>query len=127
MRVIYVGAQYNQRGVALREVHPDEIVLLVDMDRCIGCGSCRLACQAEHGDPAAARRVGLAARGGRPGKLLCLPTGCETCASPCDYADNSYWTFCPAEQAAAYAGPLCDHCAVRWGRAGLPPVPPAAP
>ncbi len=95
MRVIYVGAQYNQRGVALREVHPDEIVLLVDMDRCIGCGSCRLACQRSMGPP---RPRAASGRGpGRPAGEICsaCPRACETCASPCDYADNSYWTFCP--------------------------------
>ena len=51
MRIVYVGTHYNERDIALRDVHPDEIVLLVDMDRCIACGACRLACQAEHGDP----------------------------------------------------------------------------
>ena len=50
MRVIYIGTKYNERGTALRDVHPDEIVMIVDMDRCIGCGACRLGCQAEHGD-----------------------------------------------------------------------------
>ena len=32
MRVIYIGTKYNERGTALRDVHPDEIVMIVDMD-----------------------------------------------------------------------------------------------
>ena len=35
MRVIYIGTKYNERGTALRDVHPDEIVMIVDMDRCM--------------------------------------------------------------------------------------------
>lgn len=123
MRVVYVGTRYNERGIALRDVHPDEIVMLVDMDRCIGCGSCRLACQAEHGEmpDAPARRIGLGHQGGRPTLLLALPTACETCASPCGYRDTSYWTFCPASKTAGYGGPLCDHCADR-AAGGLAPA-----
>ena len=122
MRVIYVGSQYNEKGVALQDVHPDEIVMLVDMDRCVGCGACRLACQAEHGDDAETpvRRIGLAHVGCRPTRLLALPTSCETCAEQCEYRDVSYWTFCPSDRVAVYRGPLCDHCAERVGRGLVP-------
>lgn len=122
MRIVYVGTHYNERDIALRDVHPDEIVLLVDMDRCIACGACRLACQAEHGDApeAPARRIGLKARNGRPSMLLALPTSCETCAAPCGYQDVRFWMFCPAPQAREYAGPFCDHCASRVSRGFVP-------
>ena len=122
MRVIYVGTQYNEKGIALRDVHPDEIVMLVDMDRCVGCGACRLACQAEHGDDVGTpvRRIGLEHAGGRPTRLLALPTSCETCADPCEYRDVSYWSFCPSGKAAVYRGPLCDLCAERVGRGFAP-------
>ena len=74
MRVIYIGTKYNERGTALRDVHPDEIVMIVDMDRCIGCGACRLGCQAEHGDAftAPVRRIGMCHINNKPTKLLAL-------------------------------------------------------
>ena len=115
MRVIYVGTKYNERGTALRDIHPDEVVMLVDMDRCIGCGACRLGCQAEHGDAPTApvRRIGMCHVNNKPTKLLALPTSCESCASPCDYKDVSYWSVCPSDKVAAYQGALCDYCANR--------------
>jgi len=122
MRVIYVSTQYNQRGVALRDVHPDEIVLLLDMDRCIACGSCRLACQAEHAESAqgSPRRIGVESSGGKPAKLVALPTSCRTCAVPCSYAENEYWTVCPAANTHSYAGALCDACADRVAKSFTP-------
>ena len=122
MRVIYVGTKYNERGTALRDVHADEIVMLVDMDRCIGCGACRLGCQAEHGDAATApmRRIGMCHVDGKPTKLLALPTSCETCGTPCDYRNVSYWSVCPSDKTASYKGELCDYCASRVGKGMAP-------
>ena len=104
MRVIYIGTKYNERGTALRDVHPDEIVMIVDMDRCIGCGACRLGCQAEHGDAftAPVRRIGMCHVNNKPTKLLALPTSCESCEYPCDYKRVSYWSVCPAEKTVSY-------------------------
>lgn len=123
MRVVYVSAKCNNRGIALAGAHPDELVLLLDMDRCIGCGACRMACQAEHGDnfDVPARRIGLERKGGVPQKLIAPPTACRSCADPCGYAGNDYWTVCPAEKTAPYAGPFCDECVDRVAQ-GLTPV-----
>ena len=115
MRVIYIGTKYNERGTALRDVHPDEIVMIVDMDRCIGCGACRLGCQAEHGDAftAPVRRIGMCHINNTPTKLRALPTSCESCEYPCDYKSVSYWSVCPAEKTVSYQGALCDYCVDR--------------
>ena len=122
MRVIYVSSQYNQRSVALHNAHRDEIVLLLDMDRCIGCGSCCLACQMEHAESAQgpARRIGVESTGGKPTKLIALPTSCRTCDTPCAYAGNEYWTVCPAANTHSYTGALCDICADRVAKGLMP-------
>lgn len=122
MRVIYVATKYNERGIALRDAHSDEIVMLVDMDRCIGCGACRLACQAEHGDAAAApvRRISMCHVNGKPTKLLALPTSCEVCGTPCDYRTISYWSVCPSDKTTSYKGELCDYCASRVNKGMAP-------
>ncbi len=123
MRVIYVSTKYNNRGIALADAHPDDLVLLLDMDRCIGCGACRMACQAEHAEAfdGQARRIGLESKGNKPGKLLALPTACWNCADPCAYAGNDYWTLCPGEKTGAFAGSLCDKCRDRTAK-GLTPA-----
>jgi Fe-S-cluster-containing dehydrogenase component len=123
MRVVYVSSQYNEQGVALRDAHSDDLVLLLDMDRCIGCGACRMACQAESGEAfdSQARRIAVERRQGKPGKLVTLPTTCRGCADPCDYIGNEYWTVCPADKTGTYTGPLCDGCAARVSK-GLTPA-----
>lgn len=89
--------------------------MIVDMDRCIGCGACRLGCQAEHGDAftAPVRRIGMCHVNNKPTKLLALPTSCESCEYPCDYKRVSYWSVCPAEKTVSYQGALCDYCVDR--------------
>jgi Fe-S-cluster-containing dehydrogenase component len=115
MRVVYVSSKYNIKNIALSNAHPDDIVLLLDMDRCIGCGACRMACQIEHNEPFSGqcRRIQLEKRSPSGGKLLALPTSCSTCADKCDYFGNTYWTVCPAKQTDTYKGPVCDICVNR--------------
>ena len=115
MRVVYVSSKYNNRRIALADAHPDDLVLLLDMDRCIGCGACRMACQIEHGESldAQARRIALEKSSDGPGKLLSLPTGCWNCANACTYAGSDYWTICPQEKTGGFNGALCDCCADR--------------
>lgn len=122
MRVIYVSTHYNERGLALRDAHPDDLVMLLDIDRCIGCGTCFQGCLAEHGpEPALARPIALGVGAtGRASQLLNLPGACPACSSPCPYAAGSFWTFCPADRVNVYSGEVCDKCVDRLAQGLMP-------
>lgn len=42
-----------------------QLALLIDLDRCIGCHACTIACEVEHSDPPGVRRIKVATVGGQ--------------------------------------------------------------
>ncbi|MBI3374167.1 MAG: 4Fe-4S binding protein [Betaproteobacteria bacterium] len=95
----------------------DEWIMLVDLDRCIGCGACALACQIEHDAQAGA---GNPARPIVPGtgevhaRMVCLPGTCRHCPTPCEYRDEyNFWAICPSLEAKAATAAFCDACSAR--------------
>ena len=48
MELILTGSQFA-KGIDLK-IPQDQVVMLVDLDRCIRCGTCQLACALEHGE-----------------------------------------------------------------------------
>lgn len=130
MRIIYVSQKFNEVGAALKGCPDDEFVIIVDVDRCIACGSCSLACQAEHasfGKSIPTRHIvprSHANRTGPPERILNLPGSCRQCTSPCQYNNGyNFWTFCPGEKSATrdQENIRCDACAERR-EAGLAPA-----
>ena len=45
MRLVFVSKHFNQKQQSLQGCSKDELVLVVDVDRCISCGACAKACQ----------------------------------------------------------------------------------
>jgi len=125
MRLVVVSQHSSLKQDALSGCRDDELVLAVDADRCIACGSCALACQAEHapfGQPSPVRRLAAGIPPGQKApRIVSLPTSCRQCRTPCA-CDTGYafWTVCPAEKAHAVAAQslYCDCCEQRL-RAGL--------
>ncbi len=128
MRLVFVSKNFNQKQDALQGCAPDELVLVVDVDRCISCGACALACQAEHAGTVGAepsRRIAPEqAAGQKAGRLVSLPTSCRQCSESCPANSGySFWSVCPAEKtrAAASAFAACDGCEARL-KEGLAPA-----
>lgn len=124
MHVVFVSQQFGLQQDALLGLDPAELVLVVDVDRCIACGACAVACRGEHapfGELAPVRRI---LGGGNTPNVLNLPTSCRFCSTPCA-ADtgNNFWTVCPADKAEGVASSAvpCDACAERLS-AGLAPA-----
>ncbi len=116
MKLIYTGSQLpkSQKG---SHVGDEEIVMLVDVDRCIRCGTCQLACALEYGEegkPAAVRNLQVGEEGGR-GQIFNLPGACRQCRTPCMYYDlHNFWIRCPDEKFPAKSKePSCDLCLKR--------------
>lgn len=95
---------------------PEELVMLIDVDRCISCGACALACRLEHGDgrgrPGRIRpiRVGLEKDAG-PKLTLNLPSSCRHCSRPCEYYNAyNFWTTCPDTKKPDPETAACNFC-----------------
>ena len=108
-------------------VKETELFLMVDLDRCIGCGACAVACHLEHegfGEHMKARVVKAQPReidGDR--RSICLPLTCRDCPTPCDYYDcYNFWITCPNEDSLEQRQIVeCDLCETRTTR-GLWPA-----
>ena len=116
MKIVFVSKNFKEKWVDLEKGDPEELTLKVDGDRCISCGSCRLACQLEHGsgpgNPGSfmpikvERKEGLA-----DGRTLTLPSACRHCKSPCEYySPYNFWTICPKGKAEEQKILTCDFC-----------------
>ena len=85
MRLLFTGRQMGSETFDAARCDPDEPVMLVDVDRCIACGACELACQLEHGDtagtPGAFRPIMVGKADDGPTVLL--PLACRHCETPC--------------------------------------------
>ena len=128
MRLVFVSKNFNQKQASLQGCAPDELVLVVDVDRCISCGACALACQAEHSGKVGAepsrRIMSEQAADQQARRVVSLPTSCRQCSEPCPANSGySFWSVCPAEktQVAASAFAACDGCEERL-KEGLAPA-----
>ncbi len=124
MRVFFVSRGFSGERFDAHEGDPEELVMLVDLDRCIGCGACAFACRIEHegglasGDP---MRPIVPGMGGAEGRMLCLPTTCRHCPTPCEYHDEyNFWIICPSRKTRDGMRTFCDSCVTRAGEGMWP-------
>jgi Fe-S-cluster-containing dehydrogenase component len=126
MKILYVSKNFTGEETDLRAIDPDEYVLMVDVDRCISCGSCQMACQAEHaqqaGSPGLARVIASGKQSAKNGfRLLNPPLSCRHCQTPCAYFNEyNFWTTCPDSRIAGRVVELCDFCASRLDKGFMP-------
>jgi Fe-S-cluster-containing dehydrogenase component len=125
MRVIFVSQRFGAQQADLAAGNPDAPVLMVDLDRCIACGACSLACRLEaplgDGQLAPPRSILFhPAEGG--GRLsLRLPLSCRFCPDPCAYhSPYNFWTTCPQDERRTALFQACDACAARLAQGWMP-------
>ena len=125
MRIIQVSKHFTRVEAELVRCDPEELVLMLDADRCISCGACQLACQLENGapgQPAPVRRLLAVNRGGRQQeRVVNLPLSCRSCTSPCAYfTPYNYWTTCPLDHRPVQPLAICDQCGARAAEGYMP-------
>jgi Fe-S-cluster-containing dehydrogenase component len=116
MKLIYTGSQLP-KNAEVADIGDEEVVMLVDVDRCIRCGACQLACAVEYGEegkPGDVRNLHVDEEGGKM-QIFNLPGACRQCRTPCMYYDlHNFWIRCPDEKFSAKAKePSCDLCLKR--------------
>lgn len=128
MRIIFVSNNFEKRKSAnLAQSDSEESVMLVDVDRCISCGACQLACEIEHGDangiPGLFRPIEIQGKDRTvETRIVYLPLACRHCESPCDYySPYNFWTTCPKGKNREKKFISCDFCIDRT-REGLWPA-----
>lgn len=129
MHIIFVSRQFGRHQDALQGFSAKDLVLVVDVDRCIACGACALACRAEHGgfgqeNVPVRRIIAPAPPDQKTPRVIGLPTSCRQCPEPCACSDAySFWTICPGDKAARMAetSPACTACEERL-LAGMAPA-----
>jgi Fe-S-cluster-containing dehydrogenase component len=117
MRILFVSANFEKgKTIDLRKYDPEELLMLIDLDRCISCGACELACQIEHGDLngmfGCFRPISVERKSGYgDNRILYLPLACRHCESPCDYyGPDNFWTTCPRGKEKGRNIISCDAC-----------------
>lgn len=126
MKILCVSKNFTRLEADLERLDEDELVMMVDFDRCIACGACQFACQTEH----AREGAGWA---GRPGAIqvklkegactsaLNLPLSCRHCEAPCEFrSPYNFWITCPASDSGRGPEVLCDRCQERLERGLMP-------
>jgi Fe-S-cluster-containing dehydrogenase component len=118
MRFFFISRRLRGESFQVETSDPNDWVLAVDTDRCIGCGACEMACRIEHRAEFEAvgttRPITVTQDGASDGRMLCLPHGCRQCSSPCDsYDPYNFWTICPSAEAKAATKTFCDTCTYR--------------
>jgi len=128
MRIIFVSNNFEKGKTAnLAQSDSEELVMLVDVDRCISCGACQLACEIEHGDangmPGSFRPIEIQGNDKTvENPLIYLPSACRHCESPCDYyGPYNFWTTCPKGKSREKKFISCDSCIDRT-RKGMWPA-----
>lgn len=117
MELIFTGSQLAG-STEFRDIPGDRMVMMVDMDRCIRCGTCQLACALEDARKGKAGEVRIL-RGNEGEKnkeqIFSLPGACRQCRTPCIYYDiNNFWVRCPEDKVPAKKEePACDLCLAR--------------
>jgi Fe-S-cluster-containing dehydrogenase component len=126
MKVLYVSKNFSRCEADLGKDNPAELVLMVDLDRCISCGACELACQVEHAanicEPAPYRPIAVRFGKSRTVQpLLRMPLSCRHCDSPCEYySQYNFWTICPIGREHNAGKASCDACVSRLERGFMP-------
>lgn len=126
MKVLYVSKNFKASAADLEKENPAELVFMVDLDRCISCGACQLACQVEHAadvrEPAPYRAVGVhAGKSLSIQPLLRMPLSCRHCITPCEYySQYNFWTTCPFGQDPDPQVMGCDTCVDRLEMGFMP-------
>ena len=119
MKIFQVSRNFKHTGVDLHKGDPEALVMMVDVDRCIACGSCRIACLQEHGGnaplPMALEKCANDPPAGSSStRVFVMPTACRHCASPCEYHNEyNFWTSCPAGRFPGKGPETCDACIER--------------
>lgn len=118
MKLVFVSKQFERAAFDLSHCDPEELVMVIDADRCVSCGSCQLACQLERGErergPASFRPVGVGPESPENRHAVHLPLACRHCASPCDYySQYNFWITCPSKKRGDGKTVPCDFCAER--------------
>lgn len=119
MKIVFVSNKFERTNLDLSTCDPEEIVMIVDVDRCISCGSCELACQIEHGEsagrPAPCRPIMIEQHNNAGNRrAVYLPLACRHCESPCDYySQYNFWITCPSARIENKESVNCDFCVKR--------------
>ncbi len=116
MKLIYTGSQFP-KNLESTKIPDEEVVMLVDMDRCIRCGTCQLACALEfglEGKPAGVHNLHVGDEGEKV-QVFTLPGACRQCSTPCMYYElHNFWIRCPDEKFSfKVKEPSCDLCLAR--------------
>lgn len=104
MKIIFVSRNFESKRADLSQCDPEEMIMMIDVDRCISCGSCELACQIEHrknmGNPGSYMPIFARFENGQRIKsIIYHPLSCRHCESPCDYySPYNYWINCPDQE-----------------------------
>lgn len=118
MKLVFVSKQFERESFDLCNCDPEELVMVIDADRCISCGSCQLACELECGDrgrgPASIGPITVGPERREGGHKVQLPQACRHCNSPCDYySQYNFWITCPSKEKKGNRTISCDFCAER--------------
>ena len=124
MKILWVSKTLKRQEAELRELPENETILMVDLDRCISCGSCHFACEVEEkmgfGKTAKPKAMSVVMKktSGHESSVH-LPLSCRDCSSPCSYQDDANgWITCPEGQRDTVEG--CDFCAHRLKKGMMP-------
>lgn len=119
MKIIFMSKGFEKTSMDLASCDPEELIMLIDFERCISCGACEVACQLEHGEgpesPAVYRPVRFrTGEGDENAGTLYMPLACRHCKAPCDYySQYNFWITCPSAKGCDESVPSCDLCAER--------------
>lgn len=125
MRFLQVSKNFTGVKADLASCDPDELVMMVDVDRCIACGSCLLACQQENGAPDSERTMAAllmpAPSGTASPRQVNLPSSCRGCDTPCEYFNEyNFWATCPVGRTPLAQDLACDQCQTRIAKGFMP-------
>jgi Fe-S-cluster-containing dehydrogenase component len=126
MKIVFVSKNCKVQNTDLECHAGDDPIMIVDLDRCICCGSCQLACQIEHELPDGARiRPGSIhvrlKKGAAANTSLNLPLSCRHCDDQCEYySTHNFWITCPEHKNDEKPDPCCDICIERLKKGFMP-------
>jgi len=124
MKIIWVSKRFKRQEAELDRFPEDEAIMMVDLDRCISCGSCQLACQIEQaqgasGDKSPKSFCAQMKDSPQNNTFIRLPLSCRHCKSPCSYQDPyNFWVTCPGT--AMNVADKCCLCEERFRRGMMP-------